>query len=264
MAAFHREVAKYFAKYAASAAGAPCSSSSSSSSSMASLVAFTPAAPQPSAVRSFLSELLAPVWFRFFRGPLDRWNQAAIGKYLREQGLMYDDLYSDKEPVIERALELLPEDLATARYRRIMRATHLNHVRLYLPPNEQNYDPFIPYLAPYVEEAKFQLQEEEELLGYHMWERRLYSGGCTGLGDFEPGMHFLVSFPNMYGGGGGGPQQGSLVFFSPQQSPLLRTSPKTIKTPNSKLACMRRLAPLLRLVCAAYVYIYYVYNMYVL
>lgn len=48
---------------------------------------------------------------------------------------MYDDLYSDKEPVIERALELLPEDLATARYRRIMRATHLNHIRLYLPPN---------------------------------------------------------------------------------------------------------------------------------
>lgn len=42
--------------------------------------------------------------------------------------------------------------------------------------SEQNYDPFIPYLAPYVEEAKFQLQEEEELLGYHMWDRRLYSG----------------------------------------------------------------------------------------
>lgn len=41
---------------------------------------------------------------------------------------------------------------------------------------EQNYDPFIPYMAPYVEEAKFQLQEEEELLGYHMWEGIWYSG----------------------------------------------------------------------------------------
>ncbi|OEH75935.1 ubiquinol-cytochrome c reductase complex 14 kda [Cyclospora cayetanensis] len=193
MAAFHREVAKYFAKYAASTPG----------STSTSLMAFTPAAPAPSRFRTALGEVFSPIWFRFFRGPLDRWNQAAIGKYLREQGLMYDDLYSDKEPVIERALELLPEDIATARYRRIMRATHLNHIRLYLPPHEQNYDPFIPYLAPYVEEAKFQLQEEEELLGYHMWDRRLYSGGCTGFGDFEPGMHFLVSFPNMYGGGSG-------------------------------------------------------------
>ncbi|KAL8452843.1 hypothetical protein Emed_001141 [Eimeria media] len=193
MAAFHREVAKYFANYAASSPGAPGKS----------LMAFTPAAPKTSALRAALGDLLAPVWYRFFRGPLDRWNQAAIGKYLREQGLMYDDLYSEKEPIIERALELLPEDLATARYRRIMRATHLSHIRLFLPPHEQNYDPFIPYLAPYVEEAKFQLQEEEELLGYHMWDRRLYSGGCTGLGDTEPGLHFLVSFPNMYGSGGG-------------------------------------------------------------
>lgn len=194
MSAFHREVAKYFANYAASSGNAPGKS----------LMAFTPAAPKTSRFRTLLlGDVLSPVWYRFFRAPLDRWNQAAMGKYLREQGLMYDDLYSDKEPVIERALELLPDDLSTARYRRIMRATHLNHIRLYLPADEQNYDPFIPYLAPYVEEAKFQLQEEEELLGYHMWDRRLYSGGCTGLGDHEPGMHFLVSFPNMYGGGSG-------------------------------------------------------------
>ena len=27
---------------------------------------------------------------------------------------------------------------------------------------EQNYDPMIPYLAPFIEEAKFQLQEEQD------------------------------------------------------------------------------------------------------
>lgn len=62
-------------------------------------------------------------------------STGAVRFYEMYTGLMYDDMYSDKEPVIERALELLPEDIATARYRRIMRATHLNHIRLYLPPH---------------------------------------------------------------------------------------------------------------------------------
>lgn len=116
---------------------------------------------------------------------------------------MFDDLYSNKEPVVERALQMLPYDIAMARQRRMMRGVHLNHLRLYLPPEEQNYDPFVPYLAPYIEEAKFQLQEEEELLGFHMQDRRMFSGGCTGFGDLEPGNHFLVSIPNLYGAGGG-------------------------------------------------------------
>lgn len=140
-----------------------------------------------------------PFWFRFVRGPYERWQMAAMVKYLRDHGLMYDDMYSDKEPVIERAIELLPDDIATARYRRMMRGTHLNYLRFYLPPEEQNYDPLIPYLAPYIEEAKFQIQEEEELLGYHPYDRRLYTGGVTGFGDKEPGTHFLVSFPKMFG-----------------------------------------------------------------
>ncbi|CDJ52204.1 Ubiquinol-cytochrome c reductase complex 14 kDa protein, putative [Eimeria brunetti] len=136
MAVFHKEIAKYFAKYAANAPGNPTAiaAAAAKSGSSSQLMCFTPAAQPPSRVRSFLEDFLAPVWYRFFRGPLDRWNQAAVGKYLREHGLMYDDLYSDKEPVIERALSLLPEDLAVGRYRRIMRATHLNHIRLYLPP----------------------------------------------------------------------------------------------------------------------------------
>ena len=36
--------------------------------------------------------------------------------------------------------------------------------KVHLPLSEQNYDPMIPYMAPFIEEAKFQLQEEQELL----------------------------------------------------------------------------------------------------
>merc|ERR1712072_390847 len=87
------------------------------------------------------------------------------------------------EPVVERALELLPQDLAIGRYRRCMRAGELNLKKCHLPVEEQNYDPMIPYLAPFIEEAKFQMQEEQELLQYHPWDRRLYSGGVTGMGE---------------------------------------------------------------------------------
>lgn len=194
-------------------------------------------------------------------------------------GLMYDDLYSDKEPVIERALELLPEDIATARYRRIMRATHLNHIRLYLPPHGKLWRPLrmglthagmhlsmhAHHMHAYLRVSRkprlviFQSKTTTRsfrtsrrtlkrpsssfkkkrsswvttcgtavciqvgiiavscdviancLSGFSRpipnWTQcvLLFSsvGGCTGLGDSEPGMHFLVSFPNMYGGGGG-------------------------------------------------------------
>eukprot|EP00920_Eleutheroschizon_duboscqi_P028405 GHVT01069233.1.p1 GENE.GHVT01069233.1~~GHVT01069233.1.p1 ORF type:complete len:263 (-),score=16.87 GHVT01069233.1:143-931(-) len=156
-----------------------------------------------SALRQLFDSSVRSIWWRYFRIPYERWQMMAIARYLREHGLMYDDMYSTHEPIVERALEMLPEDIAAGLCRRKMRAIHLNTLRLYLPLSEQNYDPFLPYLAPYVEEAKFQLQEEEELLGYHMCDRRFFSGSTVGLGDHEPGMHFLVSFPNMYGAGGG-------------------------------------------------------------
>ena len=81
MSAFHKEVAKYFARYAAKTSPAAVAGSSNNS-----LLCFTPATKPPSRLRSFLEDALAPIWCRFFRGPLDRWNQAAVGKYLREHG----------------------------------------------------------------------------------------------------------------------------------------------------------------------------------
>ncbi|GFE54093.1 ubiquinol-cytochrome c reductase complex [Babesia ovis] len=146
---------------------------------------------------------IGPWFFRMFSGPLERWQHACLTRYLREHGLLYDDLMSEREPIVERALEMLPEDLKTARFRRITRGMHISTLRMYPPLEEQNYDPFVPYLAPYIEEAKFQLQEEEELLGYHPQDRRIFCGGTTGFGDMEPGMHFLTSLPNLYGGATG-------------------------------------------------------------
>merc|ERR1719420_1524667 len=96
---------------------------------------------------------------------------------------MFDDMHNYNDPVVERALELLPHDLQTGRYRRQMRAVELNLKKTHLPVEEQNYDPMIPYLAPFMEEAKFQMQEEQELLQYHPWDRRLYTAGLTGLGE---------------------------------------------------------------------------------
>merc|ERR1711869_160187 len=55
--------------------------------------------------------------------------------------------------------------------------------KTHLPIEEQNYDPMIPYMAPYMEEAKFQLQEE---LMSHPYARRLYTGGVSGFGETMP------------------------------------------------------------------------------
>ncbi|EDO07266.1 Ubiquinol-cytochrome C reductase complex 14kD subunit family protein [Babesia bovis T2Bo] len=157
----------------------------------------------PGPLTNIYQTFIGPWVFRMFTGPLERWSQACLTRYLREHGLLYDDLMSEREPIVERALEMLPEDLKTARFRRIARGMHISTLRMYPPLEEQNYDPFVPYLAPYIEEAKFQLQEEEELLGYHPQDRRVFCGGTTGFGDMEPGMHFLTSLPNLYGAGMG-------------------------------------------------------------
>merc|ERR1719488_30334 len=96
---------------------------------------------------------------------------------------MFDDQHQPNNTLIERTLELLPHDLAVGRYRRMMRAVEMNLKKSHLPVEEQNYDPMIPYLAPFIEEAKFQMQEEQELLQFTQWDRRLYSGNTTGLGE---------------------------------------------------------------------------------
>merc|ERR1711959_626880 len=69
---------------------------------------------------------------------------------------------------------------------RTMRAAEMNMKKTHLPIEEQNYDPMIPYMAPYMEEAKFQLQEEQELLMYHPYDRRLWTGGVSGMGETMP------------------------------------------------------------------------------
>ncbi|KAF8822791.1 ubiquinol-cytochrome c reductase [Cardiosporidium cionae] len=147
----------------------------------------------PGFLSRFYINWIYPTWFQFVQAPIERWNFATISRYLRHHGMMYDDCYNLQEPVIDRAISLLPADLATARYRRLMRGQHLNLLRLYLPLAEQNYDPFIPYLAPYIEEAKFQMQEEEELLGYHPHDRRIFSGSNAGFSVPHPDQYKVLA-----------------------------------------------------------------------
>merc|ERR1719386_86543 len=106
--------------------------------------------------------------------------------------MMYDDRLNDKDPLVERALELVPKEIEAARYRRQMRAVEMNMKKTHLPIEYQNYDPMIPYMAPFIEEAKFQMQEEQELISFHPWDRRIYSGNTTGFGESTPHAGFTV------------------------------------------------------------------------
>jgi ubiquinol-cytochrome c reductase subunit 7 len=112
--------------------------------------------------------------------------------YLRSMGLLYDDTLNASNPIVARAYELLPLDLQIHRARRVGRASHVTLHHTHLPHDEQNYDPMIPYMAPYIEEAKFQIQEEIELLQFHPWDRRLYSGNVSGFGETLPHSTFLA------------------------------------------------------------------------
>merc|ERR1712126_189973 len=135
-------------------------------------------------------ENVYPIWFKYVKGPYDRYFYEHAVAELRGYGLMFDDQHNVNEPVVERAVELLPHDLAVSRYRRMMRAFEMNTKKTHLPVEEQNYDPMIPYMAPFIEEAKFQMQEEQELPNYHPWDRRLYSGPTTGFGETSPNSVF--------------------------------------------------------------------------
>eukprot|EP00747_Dinoflagellata_sp_TGD_P107971 gnl/TRDRNA2_/TRDRNA2_170278_c0_seq1.p2 gnl/TRDRNA2_/TRDRNA2_170278_c0~~gnl/TRDRNA2_/TRDRNA2_170278_c0_seq1.p2 ORF type:complete len:178 (-),score=42.78 gnl/TRDRNA2_/TRDRNA2_170278_c0_seq1:161-694(-) len=139
-----------------------------------------------SVFETWFKDNVYPIWFYWVKGPYERYYYEQKVADLRMYGLMYDDQLHIAEPVVERALELLPQDLQVGRYRRMMRAIEMNAKKMHLPVEEQNYDPMVPYLAPFIEEAKFQMQEEQELLGFHPWDRRLYSGAVTGFGETTP------------------------------------------------------------------------------
>mmetsp|Transcript_28576 Transcript_28576/g.51943 ORF Transcript_28576/g.51943 Transcript_28576/m.51943 type:complete len:178 (+) Transcript_28576:71-604(+) len=145
-----------------------------------------------SALEMWWKENGYPLWFRYVKGPYERYNYEREVAHLRGYGLMYDDCLSNHDPTIERALEILPQDLMIGRYRRQMRAVELSCRKQHLPVEEQNYDPYIPYMAPFIEEAKFMLQEEQELIRYHPWDRRLYSAGVTGFGESTPHSAFTA------------------------------------------------------------------------
>merc|ERR1719446_926603 len=114
-------------------------------------------------ITDFWNNEIYPVWFNYIQGPWQRWEYERLVSYMRGYGMMYDDRLNDKDPLVERALELVPKDIEAVRYRRQMRAGEMNMKKTHLPIELQNYDPMIPYMAPYMEEAKHQIQEEERV-----------------------------------------------------------------------------------------------------
>eukprot|EP00913_Durusdinium_trenchii_P034333 g32123.t1 len=235
-----------------------------------------------SPIEQFCKANIYPIWFKYVKGPFDRYGYESLVSELRGHGLMLDRISggrgtrfqspnqpckdptrspwsgspqpilapsppssrpvrcsvppprwpvppenaAQQEPLIERALELLPPDLIMGRYRRLMRAQEMYAKKIHLPLSEQNYDPMIPYMAFQLHiasiasasacwsprsvtvcvcfcssgnsgttlagEAKFQLQEEQELLQFHPWDRRLFSGYNTGLGESTPYSTFMT------------------------------------------------------------------------
>eukprot|EP01068_Selenidium_serpulae_P011178 Selendium_serpulae@DN5613_c0_g1_i12.p1 len=83
-----------------------------------------------------------PLYITYIKGPRDRAAFARKAHRLRINGLMLDDYVADTTPTTERAHALLPKDIHTARLRRLWRAQWLWTNRLWLPVEEQNYDPF--------------------------------------------------------------------------------------------------------------------------
>ncbi|EEQ98967.1 ubiquinol-cytochrome C reductase complex 14kD subunit, putative [Perkinsus marinus ATCC 50983] len=137
-------------------------------------------------------EVFTPIWFKLVKGPYERWEYNALVARYRGMGIMADDAMNDKDMIVERALDIIPEDIRIQRYRRMMRGAVLAGRKLHLPLELQNYDPMVPYMAPYIEEAKFQMQEEQELLAYHPWDRRLYTAGVSGFGETSMHSTFLT------------------------------------------------------------------------
>jgi len=152
-----------------------------------------PGGKELTGLRKIVSDNIRPMWFRWVKGPYERWEYNNLIRRLRDEGVAMDDCWNDKDILVERAVDLLPRDLVIGRYRRQMRGATLYNKRKNMPENMLNYDPMIPYLAPYLEEAKFMIQEEMELVGYHNWDRSLFKGGVSGFGEKHPHMTHLTN-----------------------------------------------------------------------
>lgn len=134
-------------------------------------------------IRRFLRSVIYPYYFTYYRVPTERSSHAHQIQYCRHKGLLMDDNRLSTNALTALAYELTPLHLKQEREKRLTVSNWLLQTRCEWDPAQQNYDPSIPYLAPYIEEARFLLQEEEELLQYHPWHRKLMRSGCTGFGE---------------------------------------------------------------------------------
>merc|ERR1712136_518350 len=95
---------------------------------------------QLSLFEKWVEDEVYPHYFRWVKGPYERYHYNRTVADLRAYGLMFDDKYHTHHPLIERVIEILPQDLAVGRYRRLMRASEMSLKKTHLPLSEQNYD----------------------------------------------------------------------------------------------------------------------------
>ncbi|RPA79841.1 14 kDa subunit of cytochrome bd ubiquinol oxidase [Ascobolus immersus RN42] len=82
----------------------------------------------------------------------------------RQKGLLTDDLISEENDVVQKALKRLPPKVAYDRVYRLRRAMQLSLTHQILPPSEQiKPEQDIPYLRPYIEEIEDEIAERTKL-----------------------------------------------------------------------------------------------------
>ncbi|KAI5813453.1 ubiquinol-cytochrome c reductase complex 14 kDa protein [Pyronema omphalodes] len=82
----------------------------------------------------------------------------------RQVGLCYDDLISEENDVVQKALKRLPPRLVYDRMFRQRRAMQCSLAQTVLPKEEQTKpEDDIHYLRPYIEEVQREFAEREEL-----------------------------------------------------------------------------------------------------
>jgi len=93
---------------------------------------------------------------------LGRLYAKSVETHLRGWGLRYDDLTSEGNQDLQRALRLLPPDVWDARRRRLQRCTDMSAKHTHLSHQaEAAQQPWLPYISPLVNDLEKRRHEME-------------------------------------------------------------------------------------------------------
>jgi hypothetical protein len=73
-----------------------------------------------SPLQEIWDETVVPLYWKYWKVPHEKFAHRMTVNHLRGYGLMFDDTLNEKEPLMERAMEILPYDIRVQRYRRLV------------------------------------------------------------------------------------------------------------------------------------------------